>query len=137
MFLLLKLNSFKRTNNSYISYFLVAVIKTWLAAWFCSLLLLGGDVELNPGPEHSSSNAFYIGHWILNSISAHNYVKVFLFKAYIAIHKFDIICISETYLDSSPPFDDNNLEISGYTLVHSDHLSNNKKSGVCIYYKSF
>ena len=137
MFLLLKLNSFKRTNNSYISYFLVAVIKTWLAAWFCSLLLLGGDVELNPGPEHSSSNAFYIGHWILNSISAHNYVKVFLFKAYIAIHKFDIICISETYLDSSPPFDDNNLEISGYTLVRSDHLSNNKKSGVCIYYKSF
>ena len=137
MFLLLKLNSFKRTNNSYISYFLVAVIKTWLAAWFYSLLLLGGDVELNPGPEHSSSNAFYIGHWILNSISAHNYVKVFLFKAYIAIHKFDIICISETYLDSSPPFDDNNLEISGYNLVHSDHLSNNKKSGVCIYYKSF
>ena len=101
------------------------------------MLLLGGDVELNPGPEHSSSNAFYIGHWILNSISAHNYVKVFLFKAYIAIHKFDIICISETYLDSSPPFDDNNLEISGYTLVRSDHLSNNKKSGVCIYYKSF
>ena len=137
MFLLLKLNSFKRTNNSYISHFLVAVIKTWLAAWFYSLLLLGGDVELNPGPEHSSSNAFYIGHWILNSISAHNYVKVFLFKAYIAIHKFDIICISETYLDSSPPFDDNNLEISGYTLVRSDHLSNNKKSGVCIYYKSF
>ena len=63
-------------------------------------------------------------------------------KAYIVIHKFDIICISEIYLDSSTPFDDNNLEISGYTflgkfLVHSDHPSNNKRGGVCIFYKSF
>ena len=35
--------------------------------------------------------------------------KVFLLKAYIAIHRFDIICISETYPDSrtSP---DNNLD---------------------------
>ena len=60
-----------------------------------------------------------------------------LLQAYIAIHKFDIIFISETYLDSSPPSDDKNLEISGYTLVHSDHPLNNKKGGVCIYYKSF
>ena len=70
-------------------------------------------------------------------ISAHNYAKVFLLNAYIAIHKFDIICISETYFDSSTSFEDNNLEISGYILVHSDHPSNNKRGGVCIYYKSF
>ena len=62
---------------------------------------------------------------------------MFLLKAYIAIYKFDIICISETYLDSSTPSDDNNLEISGYNLVHSDHPSNNKRGGVCIYYKTF
>ena len=70
-------------------------------------------------------------------MSAHNYDKVFLLKAYIAIHKFDVICISETYLDSSSPSDDSNLEISGYTLVRSDHPSNNKRRGVCIYYKRF
>ena len=69
--------------------------------------------------------------------STYNYAKAFLLKAYIAIHKFDIICISETYLDSSTLSDDNNLEISGYTLVRSDHPSNNKREGVCIYYKSF
>ena len=62
---------------------------------------------------------------------------MFLLKVYIAIHKFDIICISETYLDSSPPSDNNNLEISGHTLVRSDHPSNNKRGGVCIYYKIF
>ena len=62
---------------------------------------------------------------------------MFLRKAYIAIHKFDIICVLEIYLDSNTPSDDNNLEISGYTLVCSDHPSNNKRSGVCIYYKNF
>ena len=67
----------------------------------------------------------------------HNYAKVFLPKAYIAIHKLDIICISETYLDSSTPSVDSNLEIYGYTFVRSDHPSNNKRGGVCIYYKSF
>ena len=62
---------------------------------------------------------------------------MFLLKVYIAIHKFGIICISETYLDSSIPSDDSNLEISGYTLVRLDDTSNSKREGVCIYYKSF
>ena len=62
---------------------------------------------------------------------------MFLLKAYIAIHKFDIICLSETYLDSSTTSDDDNLAISGYNLIRSDHPSNNKRYGVCIYYKNF
>ena len=62
---------------------------------------------------------------------------MFLLKVYIAIHKFDIICISETYLDSCTASNDSNLEISGYTLVCPDHPSNNKRGGACIYYKSF
>ena len=104
----------KKSNNSYVSPFFVAIIKTWLAAWFYRLLLLlSGDVELNPGPKCNYNNAFSIFHWNLNSTPAHNYDKVFLLKVYIAIHKFDIICISETYLGSSTSFDDNNLEISG------------------------
>ena len=48
---------------------------------------------------------------------------------------FDIICLSETYLDSSILHNDSNLEIPGYNLVPSDHPSN--KRGVCIYYKSY
>ena len=119
------------------SSFLVAAIKIWLATWFYSLLLiLSGDVERNPGPEHNCSNAFpfVIGIYLFWSISAHNYAKVFLLKAYVAIHKFDIICASETYLDSSTPSDD--LEVSGYILVRSDHPSNNKRGSGCIYYQS-
>ena len=42
--------------------------------------------------------------------------KILLQNAYIAIHKFDVICISETYLDANTSPDDSNLEISGYNL---------------------
>ena len=99
--------------------------------------MLGGEVKLNPGPKQGSINAFSISQWNVNSLSAHNYAKIFLLKAYIAIHRFDIICISETYLNSSTSPDYNNLKISGYNLIRSDHLSNNKRGGICIYYKHF
>ena len=48
----------------------------------------------------------------------------------------DIICLSETYLDSTIQSDNGNLEIPGYNLVRFDHPSNNKRGGVCIYYKA-
>ena len=122
--LILKFNSCKRSNNSCVSPFLVVIIKAWLAARFYSLhLLTRGDVELNQGPKRYYSNAFSICHWNLNSISAHNYAKMFLLRGYIAIHEF----ISETYLDSSTPSDDSNLEISGYTFDRLDHPSSNKR----------
>ena len=64
------------------------------------------------------------------------FTKVSLLSAYISVHKFDIICLSETYLNSEIPSDDKNLEISGYNLVREDHPSNSKRGGVCVYYKS-
>ena len=67
---------------------------------------------------------------------AQNYAKVFLLKAYIAVYKFHIICISKTYLDTSITSDNSNLEILGYNLIRSDHPSNSKRGGVCIYHKS-
>ena len=101
------------------------------------LILLSGVVEINPGPRHNSGVFFSICHWNLNSVSAYNYTKLSSLKAFIAVHKFDIICLSETYLDSSVAPDDDNLDISGYSLVRSDHPSSNKRGGVCVYYKNF
>ena len=98
--------------------------------------MLSGDVEINPGPLSNCKEYFSICLWNLNSISVHGYSKLFLLKAYIILHKFDIICLSETYLDFTIPKDDNKLPISGYTLIRSDHVSNTKPGGVCIYYKS-
>ena len=67
----------------------------------------------------------------------YGYSKLFLLKVYKSIHKFDIICLPETYLDSTVPFDDANLVFSGYNLVCSDHPSKNKRGGVYLYYKNY
>ena len=47
----------------------------------------------------------------------------------------DIICLSETFLDSPKPIDDNRLSIPGYSIMRADHPNNTKRSGVCLYYK--
>ena len=49
-------------------------------------------------------------------------------------NKIDIIRLSETYLDSSIPSDNDNLELPGYNLARADNLTNTKRGGVCIYY---
>ena len=104
--------------------------------WLDEIVLkLSGDIEENPGPKPSSNQSFSICHWNLNSISAHNYIKVSLLRAYISTHKFDVICISETYLDSDTSDDDGNLKIAGYNFIRADHPSNTKRGAVCIYYK--
>ena len=56
-----------------------------------------------------------------------------LLKAYLVVNKFDIVCLSKTYLNSSCPFDDDNLDIPGYIMAEADHLANSKSWGVCMY----
>ena len=48
------------------------------------------------------------------------------------MYKYDFICLSKPYLDSSP---DDLLEIDGYNLVCADNINNTRRGGVCIYYK--
>ena len=98
--------------------------------------MLSGDVEVNPGPLSNDKEYFPICHWNLNSISVHDYSNLFLLKGYIILHKFDIICLPETYLNSTTPSDDDRIQIPGYTLIRCDLLSNTKYGGVCIYYRS-
>ena len=119
-------------TTSAFALFFVTCIHSWTVNWLDnpSLILLSGDVEINLGPRRNSGEFFSICHWNLNSVSAYNYTKLSSLKAFIAVHKFDIICLSET-------ISDDNLEISGYGLVRSDHPSNNKRGGVCVYYKIF
>ena len=107
-------------------------------AWLYLILTKrSGDIEQNHRPKSNSSQSFVkICHWNHNSISAHNFIKVSLLKTYIATDKLDVICLSETYLDSSISNDDENLEIPGYDLFRADHPSNTKRGGVCIYYRN-
>ena len=99
------------------------------------LIRLSGDIKLNQGPKTSSFKCFSICHWNLNSITSHDFLKVKLLTAYNVMHKFDIICISESYLNSDTSSNDDNLNILGYNMSRADHPSGNQRGGVCIYYK--
>ena len=94
------------------------------------LLLSHGDIEVNPGPKRKLSKLSCC-HWNVNSILAHN--KLSLIIAYNTVQKFDIICILETYLNSS--VNENLLLIPGYHLLRADHPDNLEEGGVCLYNK--
>ena len=86
--------------------------------WYVfNLIKLSGDIEESPSPKLNFSQKLSICHWNLNSIAAHNFIKVSLLIAYNSIHKYNIICFSETYLDSSMVLGDDSLEIPGYNVV--------------------
>ena len=107
----------------------------WLYRFF--LILLSGGVEINPGPRRSTDETFSICHWNLDSLLAYNNSKLFLQRVYIAVDKFDVICLPETCLDSTVASDDENLETTGYKLVRSGHPAKTKHGGVCLYYKTY
>ena len=93
--------------------------------------MLCGDTESNPGPRPNSGQSFSIYHWNLNSMAAHNCSKIFLLKAYNAIHTYD------TYLNHDTLSDNDNMRLPGYELIRLDHQSNQKRGGICIYHKDF
>ena len=58
-----------------------------------------------------------------------------LLQAYNVIHRFDIICLSETYLGNSYHSDDDQSAFPGYNLIRADNPNNIKSRRVCIYYR--
>ena len=91
------------------------------------------DIEINPGPRKLKTSSLSVCHWNLNSLCAHNHEKLTQLKAYNSLYKYDFICLSETFLDSSIP--DDKIKIEGYELVRDDHPDHTKRGGVCIYYR--
>ena len=75
-------------------------------------------------------------HWNLNSICARTGSKIPLIEAYDAIHKFDVIAISESMLDST--VENEAIHIKGFSpeVFRTDHPSNSKNGGVCLYYRT-
>ena len=124
----------KTSMKFFVFFFFLMGVSPNTSFWLQILLvLLSGDVEINPGPTRTPKLNLSICHWNLNSISAHNYVKLSLLRAYLAFHNLDL---PKTYLNSSNSPDDETLEISGCNLVRSDHPLNSKRGGVCMYYKN-
>ena len=62
-------------------------------------------------------------------MTVHNFEKINLLEAY----KFDVIYLSESYLDSSIASDNDDLNINGYNLYRINRPNNIKRGGVCAY----
>ena len=74
-------NYIQRIKRLFISFIVTISIHFILPLWFYSILItLSGDAETNPGPKRNSTETFSFCHWNLNSISSHDYVKVFYSK---------------------------------------------------------
>ena len=97
------------------------------------------DIELNLSlKKKSSCYNFSVCLSNLNSITVHNFARIDLTQAYDTIHQCEVIFLSESYLDASLSFNNDNLNINGYKLVRADCLKNNVKADsvcvcVCVY----
>ena len=71
-------------------------------------LLMDVDIESNTGRKTKTSKSiFSCCYWNANSLLTHN--KLSMLEAYNIAHKYDVICISESQLDSIVPLDGNSL----------------------------
>ena len=69
----------------------------------------------------------------MNSISAHDFLRVSLIEAYNSLYNYDLIGIAETHLDDS--VDQERLILKGYEFINCDHPLNSKRGGVGLYVK--
>ena len=144
MIFLTFLDQFSSCNITYLWNFMTHLFYYKLLTNFLSiflgkfdLLMLCGDIESNAGPTRNFGQSSSICYWTLNSIEAHNFSKISLLRAYNTIHSYDIIFLSETYLNHETLSNNDNLKIPGYKLVRADRPSNQKRGCICIYHKDF
>ena len=64
-----------------------------------------------------------------------NCFKESLLKSFNALHNYDFICLSESFLSPSVSSTLDSLNTDDYNIVRSDHPSGSKKGGVCCYFK--
>ena len=74
-------------------------------------------------------------HWNLNGINARDRIKVPLIETYSSVMHFDLLALSETFLDTSA--EEEKLFIQGFSkeIWRRDHLRDTKQGGVCLYFK--
>src|SRR6266496_6211157 len=102
------------------------------------LLLLCGDVEINPGPN--SLNFLKCAHLNVRSASTinKNINKPTLICELISDYKLDILTLSETWFtDNTLPSILNSLIPNGYSLLQTPRPSIKLGGGVAVIYRSF
>ena len=91
----------------------------------------------NPGPRCASSisrsNPINILHWNLNSLLAHNGIRLRCIEALNVIQNYDVIAISESALHKSNSDDD--IELKGFVPIRRDLPDDTTHGGILLYCK--
>ena len=74
-------------------------------------------------------------HWNLNGINARDKIKIPLTEPCSSIFHYDVIALSETIINNSVRDEDIYIEGFSKEFFRSDHPSDDKEGGVCIYFK--
>ena len=98
--------------------------------WTFLMLMRDGDVHPHPGP---SRNLLKFMHWNLNSIIAHDGIRVPLIQSYNIIQNYDLIAITETALNDYTP--DEMIQLDGYIPIRKDLPGTTTHGGVMFYHK--
>ena len=93
----------------------LTIFLTFYSTIIFLLLVQHGDIKINPGPREKQLKYFLGCCWKVNSLLAHD--KISLLTVYNTIHQYDVIHLSEIFLDSSVSLDGHNLSIQGYSLI--------------------
>ena len=97
-----------------------------------SWLIVCMDIESNPGP-HFSDGMFSFSHMNVNSLKAHQFIRVKAIEAYLFQHSCDIFAVTETALKADIP--DDKIHINGYSCIRRDLPANTSHGGVLLYHK--
>ena len=91
--------------------------------FFQNFLSQCGNIKKNPGHKCSSLRFCPCN---LNGLTAHDYIEITLIQGCITDQNFDIVCLPETFLNSSIQNDDRKLKIDDYNLIRFDHPCDSK-----------
>ena len=82
--------------------------------WLSILLIISGNVHTNPGPGSSPRDGGLLKfmHWNVNSLSAHDFIRIPLIQSLNSLNDYDIIAITETALNIDTS--DDRLALNGF-----------------------
>ena len=104
--------------------------------WLSILLIISGNVHPNPGPGSGPRDEGFLKfmHWNVNSLSAHDFIRIPLIQSLNAFNDYDIIAITETALNNETS--DDRLALDGFLPIRRDLPTGDTHGGVMIYYKN-
>ena len=87
----------KKYIFGYAYFYIVCMVGYTLHShWVFREILISGGVETNPGPD-----ALSFCSWNLNSIIAHDFLRISLLEFHNSVFSYDLIGIDETHIDST------------------------------------